>query len=248
VAIQTKKILVVSAILGQTSCLKKFAQRWRVDLDRYGVDYFHARKHWNGSARCYNHISVRKRRDLLAGLAANIGKYCVASLGVEIDINEFNSNASERFKNTFGSAYAYGVHLLLVMIRIFLSLTNDTHQDINIVIEDGHKNANQAIEQISRWKRKPGTVLKISSFGLGDKKSYPILQAADLVAYGWWQFKAGTDPRMFSALRVGAPRLPAMLLPWDKSSIEAIKRDVEMHQSMRDQGLSSKHFRELALW
>jgi hypothetical protein len=243
-----QKILVVSAVMGQTSCMKKLTRRWLIDLDRYGVDYFHARKHWNQSAGCYHRISARKRRELLTGLSANIGKYCIASFGAEINIEEFEKNASQRFKNTFGSAYAYGVNLLLIMTRVFLSLTGDTHQDINILIEDGHKNANQAIEQISTWKRKPGAVLKISSYGLGDKKSHPILQAADLVAYGWWQFKAGTDPRMFSALRAGAPKLAAMFLPWDNSSIEAIKRDVEMQQSIRDQGLSSKKFRDLALW
>ena len=66
----SQKMLVVSAISGQSSCLKKFAQRWRIDLARYDVKYFHARKHWNGRARCYNNISVRKRKELLAELAA----------------------------------------------------------------------------------------------------------------------------------------------------------------------------------
>jgi hypothetical protein len=243
-----QKMLVVSAVIGQSSRMRKLERRWLIDLERYGVDYFHARKHWNLSAGCYHHISVRKRKELLAGLSASIGKYCVASLGAEISISEFEASVSPRFKNTFGSAYAYGVNLLLVMTRLLLGRTSDTHQAINILIEDGHRNANQAIEQISIWGQKPGAVLKISSCGLGDKKSHPILQAADLIAYGWWQFKSGTDPRMFSALRVGAPRLPAMFLPWDKSSIEAIKGDVEMHQLMRDQGIPSKHFRDLALW
>jgi hypothetical protein len=177
-----------------------------------------------------------------------MSKYCRVTIAAEVNLNDFEDKATARFKNTFGSAYAFGVHLLLSMTRLYLANTSSTHEDINILIEDGHRNSRQAIEQISDWKKKPGTILKVRSHGLGDKRNYPILQAADLAAYGWWQFRAGGDASIFSAVKRGAPRLKAMMLPWSNRSIEAINEGVNTNKLLREQGAGGKNFRDLALW
>jgi hypothetical protein len=70
-----KKMPVISAILGQTSKVANLNFRWSAELERYGVDYFHAKDHWNKKARCYRGISNKKREALLSSLVSQISKY-----------------------------------------------------------------------------------------------------------------------------------------------------------------------------
>lgn len=243
-----RKKLVVAAVIGQTSQMEKLRSRWLHSLAKFGVDYFHAKDHWNKSATCYHRISIKKREKLLAELVGHMAKYCTATIGLEVDLDDFEKSVTPRFKNSFGSAYGFGVNLLLTMTRLHLGNLGDTHQSINILIEDGHRNSKQAIELISKFKDRPGTILKVASHGLGEKKGHPILQAADLTAYGWWQYVTGGETSIFSELKTGAPRLMAMWLPWDRRSIEAVKEGVDANRLMREQGLQSKPFHDLALW
>jgi hypothetical protein len=138
---------------------------------------------------------------------------------------------------------------MLVMTRLYLGMEGSIHEDINIIIEDGHRNSQQAIEQISNWKKTSGTILRIASHGLVDKIKYPILQAADLTAYAWWEKRrGGHDRRIFPALSHGAARLPAMFLPWKPSCISAVHDGVSLHRQLRKEGIEGRNFTDLALW
>jgi hypothetical protein len=157
------KTLIVSGLLGQTSRMSKMKTAWNADIMSTGVDYFHAKEHWNRRSKPYAGISTVKRKQLLNSLAPHLGKYAGLSIGVEIDLADFEGRATPRFKNTFGSAYAFGIHLMLVVLRLHLELNGSVHEKINILIEEGHRNSRQAIEQIVNWKNKPGAVLQIAS-------------------------------------------------------------------------------------
>jgi len=133
-------------------------------------------------------------------------------------------------------------------LRLHLERNGATHEEINILIEEGHPNSNQAIDQIVSWKRRPGAVLRITSERLGNKIDNPILQAADMVAYGWWQFKACEDKRIFSAVKRGSPKLMAAFLPWSPRCIEAVKEGVDLHKQLRNEGMATKSFGDLAIW
>jgi hypothetical protein len=243
------KTLVVSAVIGQTVLVRKFERDWTRALKDAGVDYFHAKEHWNLRAKAYHGISFRKREALLCLLATHMQKYCRATVSAQICLDEFEAAVSSRFKNTFGCAYAFGVHLLLVMTRFYLADTGGLREPINILIENGHANAGGAIGQISTWKNRADVTLNINTQALGDKASRPILQAADLSAYAFWKYTAGefNDPT-FSALRHRAGKLKAMHLPWNRSLIQAVRNGVDTHQALRKQGLTDKSLRDLALW
>jgi hypothetical protein len=110
--------LIVSALLGQTTRMKKLKAKWAAHIAEAGIDFFHAKEHWNGRSKAYRGLSANKRKSLLESLSSDIGKYSRLSIGVEIDIKDFEARASDRFKNTFGSAYAFGIHLMLVILRL----------------------------------------------------------------------------------------------------------------------------------
>lgn len=240
--------LIVSALIGQTTQMKRLKAKWTGKIAEAGIEFFHGKEHWNGRSKAYRGLSTTKRKTVLKSLAGCIGKYSALSIGVEIDIKDFETRATDRFKNTFGSAYAFGIHLMLVILRLHLELSRSTHEGINILIEEGHNNSRQAIDQIVIWKMRPGAVLKIVSEGLGNKIDNPILQASDMVAYGWWQFKCSEDKRIFSAIKRGAPGLMAAFLPWSPRCIEAVKEGVDLHKQLRDEGTSTKAFKDLAIW
>lgn len=72
-----------------------------------------------------------------------------------------------------------------------LKETGKLDQVVNILIEDGHANASAAINQIRESKETGSVVLKYGSYGLAGKSGNPILQAADLLAYGSCQIVGG---------------------------------------------------------
>jgi len=53
----SSSLLVLSAIVGNTAQMRKMDRSWKHDLNTSGVDYFHAKDHWNASARSYHGIS-----------------------------------------------------------------------------------------------------------------------------------------------------------------------------------------------
>lgn len=246
---QSKNLLVLSAVIGPTAQMKKLKRSWTKTLTQNGVDFFHAKDHWNQKYEPYHGLSRDKREIMLSDFVSSMHKRCDGTLSVEVNRDEFENNVSSRFKNTFGSAYAWGVNMLLTLTRIHLVATRCIHEEINILIEDGHKNAQQAIDLVKRGREKPGTVLKIKSYGLGGKVGNPILQAADLTAYGLSQMLSTGASVMHDALYANPPRtFKRAFLPWGKSCLDAIKDDVEYQAVLKKLGLKVKPFEDRCLW
>ena len=152
----TKHLLVVSALIGQTSLMKKMSRAWTVDLKRHNVDFFHSKEHWNRKAKPYHGISMIKRRTLLTCLVGHIHRYAEAGFFVCIDTKEFDQIVTNRFKTQWGSSYSFAIQLLFIIIHLNLRQRGHLHETVNILIEDGHKNANQAMEIIANGKKNKG--------------------------------------------------------------------------------------------
>jgi hypothetical protein len=247
-----KNLLVVSALAGQTARMKKMSKAWTASLERVGVDYFHAKEHWNRRSKAYHGISVTKRRWLLQQCVKHIHKYSMAGFSVAIDSKEFDRITDQRFKTEWGSSYSFAIQLMFIMIHFYLRKRSALQEPVNILIEDGHKNSKQIIEIIQNGKRKKGGFIKIGAYGLGGKIGNPILQAADLLAYGSCQALATGgletqgdqrvlsqgDSKAFARLIADSP-IPFIVSPWSPSVIEAIKEDLDAYlaggtQKIRD--------------
>jgi hypothetical protein len=55
-------LLVVSAIVGKTSPMRKLHISWKSELTEAGIDYFHAKEHWNLKSKAYHGINKRRFR------------------------------------------------------------------------------------------------------------------------------------------------------------------------------------------
>ena len=111
------RLLVVSAIIGQTSRMRGLSRMWKADLRRDSVDFFHAREHWNLQVEPYHGLSTARREELLKRLAACANKHIYAGISLTIDVREYKAMTSERFRSNFGSPYTMAIQLLTILIH-----------------------------------------------------------------------------------------------------------------------------------
>jgi len=217
-------LLVVSAMIGQTPNMRKLAVEWRKELANYGVDFFHAKEHWNGHAKPYHGLSMAKRGTLLSRLIRQIHRCVEIGLSVGIDVEEYNKITSSRFRSNWGAPYAFAVQILMVLAYLDLKKRNRLHEDVNVLVEEG-PHVLQALEIVGKAKNADDAFIHVVSSGQGSKRDNPILQAGDLLAYGCCQYLATGHSRMYNQLRAHKyPRLAHLVCNADL--IESIKRDI----------------------
>jgi hypothetical protein len=242
--------LVVSAIVGNTSQMIRMSSSWNRDLKASGVDYFHAKDHWNGSAEQYHGIDRPAREKLAVRLISRITRRFDFGVSALVNEDEYRREASPRFRSQYGSPYGFAFQMAMSMIFLELTRQGRVNQPVNILIEDGHANANQAITLIEQKKKKQSTAgLSICTYGLGGKVGQPILQAADMLAYGVSEFHATGESYFAAGLSRGSKHGQLLELPWDKSSIESVKDDIIRNRYMRRAGIIGvKKRNEMVMW
>lgn len=173
-------LLVLSGIVGKTAPMCKLRKAWDGELRRSGVEFFHAKEHWNLRAKPYNGVSRDEREKLLERLSLHLTHFFMFGASVLVDDQEHRSIASDRLRSQLGSPYGFAFQLLMTVIRLALIKQGKDNQPINILIEEGHANAQQVIGIIRDKKQRAtkGTLI-VNTYGLGEKTGNPILQAAD---------------------------------------------------------------------
>ena len=250
---QSGSLLVVSAIVGRTRLMRKLSVEWKRELAESGVDFIHSKDHWNMKYKPYHGISRGEREKLLSSVICHLHSRFLFGVSTIVDEMKYKDCSSDRFRSQFGSPYGWGFQMLMVMIYLHLIELRIHEQPVNILIEDGHATCQQAMQFIRRKKDlevKDGPrCLRVNSYGLGGKQGNPILQAADILAYGVCEYHA-TGFSDFAA-RLAADKRGTRLyeLPWDESSVEAAKYDINRHREMRQSGIpGSKRHSELVMW
>jgi hypothetical protein len=240
--------LVVSAIVGNTSQMRKLDSEWKRDLANSGVDYFHAQEHWNILAKPYHGIRRDERERLLVRLVRHVHHRFLFAASSIVDEVEYRANSSERFRSQYGSPYGFAFQNLMMCIFVELLKQKRENQPVNILIEDGHKNSQQAIGFIAEKKKRTGG-LTVGSYGLGGKKDNPILQAADMLAFGVCEFHSKGQSDFAARLTPPEAHKRVLELPWNKSSADAVKSDIVRNIQLRKSGVpGAKRLSELVMW
>jgi hypothetical protein len=84
----------------------------------------------------------------------------------------------------------------------------------------------QALEIIDKSIEEPYAFLRVTYSGKGCKAANPILQAADLVSYGWGEYQVDGQSEMLNALASKYPKRYGCI-PWTPKLIESLRRGVE---------------------
>jgi hypothetical protein len=101
-------LLVVSAIVGKTSTMRKLDSEWKREITTAGIDYFHAKEHWNLKSKAYHGISTTERKALLDRLIVHLHHRFLFGASTIINETEYRQTTSERFRSQYGSPYGWG--------------------------------------------------------------------------------------------------------------------------------------------
>jgi hypothetical protein len=201
-------ILIVSAQLGITKSVRRMAKLWKKELRKSRIPYFHSKDYRNYSGGVFRDLSKPKREHLLETLSQYARLRLEIGLTAWISQKTYMTKTDEHFRSKWATAYPFTVAVLALAAYLYLERF-DLGLDVNILIEDGHKNIGQALDIIRTLKETPKskgiTPLNILSYGVGSKKDHPILQSADMLAFSEWQNMSSGDKEIYNALH-GSPR------------------------------------------
>jgi hypothetical protein len=243
-------LLVLSAIVGKTRPMEKLNNEWSAELSRSGIDYFHAKDHWNLKAKAYHGISMRERQTLLDRLILHLQHRFMFGTSTIIDESEHRQSTSERFRSQYGSPYGWAFQMLMMSILVKLTTDGKSTQPVNILIEEGHPNCGQAMGFIEHKKKlNSNKGLRVKTYGKGGKKDNPILQAADMLAFGVNEYHSKGESVFASRLASKKGKNRFFELKSDQSSIEAVTSDIRGNQERLKAGVpGSKRRTELVMW
>jgi hypothetical protein len=197
--------LLVSVQLGSSNSLKSLDRHWRAALGQYGVSFFHSKDYKNRSSGVFKGLSRARRRRLLAEMAALIQKYLSAGVTARINERYYEAHTAQQFRSEWGSAYSYALHMATLAGYVYMKRVGREKEAINILVAHGHRNLGQVLEQLPKLVGNP--TIKLHNSGYGFMRDSPILQAADMLAYGEWQKHKNGDLEIYDALhRQGAER------------------------------------------
>ena len=189
-------LLTVAGYVADVNKWADFSVEWRRVLDHYKVEFVHAKAFSNAQARIHRHLQRRDRRDLLSALVANIKKTVVAGVFGTIRPAEYKLLTSPRFRSDHGSAYSICVQVCIAALHLFLPAPGRDTETVRLFLEDGHRNALQALEMIKRAKedRDPIDMRGWQEIEVEDSDHLPALMPSD----------NGNDPLRQKGLKIGA--------------------------------------------
>jgi hypothetical protein len=243
-------LLVVSAVVGKAACTQKLDAEWKRDLAEKGVDYFHAQEHWNLRSKPYHGLGMPEREELLTRLVAHVHRRSLFCASAMVDETDYLGTTSQRFRSQYGSPYGWGFQMLMTMILIELKRQRRENQPVNILIEEGHRNSHQVLGFIEHKKKLPSKKgLPIAHHETGQKTDNPILQVADLVAFGVCEAHTKGESVFASRMATRAFRRRFLVLPWNSSSTNAAKADIIRQANLLKAGVpSAKRRTEMVMW
>lgn len=201
--------LLVSVQVGIVEQARRFKRHWKKRLG--DLAYFHSKDFRNFSGGVFTKAGLdrQEREDLLADLARLVHQHLTVGITTKISQSLYNENTSPDFRSQYGSAYSFCVNMLILAVYVHLGRSN-LRSDINILVEDGHRNSAQAVLLLNKWKTAPPVKhlpnLRILTAGLGSKVDHPILQSADMLAYSKYQHVKNGDRVIYDALHAKGTR------------------------------------------
>jgi len=217
-------ILLVSMQLAQVERAKKLKKIWRRKLKGKGIEYFHSKEFSRMAGGVFKGLDSLQRLELLTDLSTLIHRRVSTGITFSIDVEFYNRLTTQPFRSRWGSAYTFCISMLAMSAYLYCT---EFHLglDVNILIEDGHRNSAQALQVMQdakKMKGKPGQFLNILTAALGSKKDHPILQAADMLAYSNWQHIRGGDATIYNALHIENSKYKPTILNVDEALIKSI--------------------------
>lgn len=167
--------------------LAKFDREWRAMLAKYHLSAFHMVDCAHGNGEFDKGIRPRSQCDIIARHAISlIQKYASFGVGIIIDPEEFDANWQH--KEAISSFYECCIWMCVVAIKKW-SDDNLENRRFHYFFEKGYKNEGKAHSALVALFSDPEINLRYRdpTFTMVPKKDSPGAQAADILAWHWYQ-------------------------------------------------------------
>lgn len=223
------KTILVSMQVAVVQKAKKLKTKWRSELrDSKNLPYFHSIDFGNYTGGIFKELNRSERTTLLNNLSRLIRMRCEIGLSVWVDIEKYNRQTEQPFRSKWGAAYTHAVHTLVLAAYLYCKHFA-LGFDVNIILEGGHRNSDQAyqiLDDVRKINGQPGALLNILTVSTGDKKNHPILQAADMLAYSEWQQLKNGKREIYDSLHVRDSKYRPEVIPHDDVLVQnAVEAD-----------------------
>ena len=201
------RLLVLSGCLASVDKWLDLESEWRNILaGSPALPYLHFKELWNNPpSRPFRHLDSADKKRILDRVTKIVSETLFLVFTVSVSPVQYHALTSARFRSQNGSAYGLCTQFFLGEINNLLSRPTDDYQVLNVFIEQGHKNAHDAIKFIKGIKAATDPILedrheaivgdpdplrdkstiKIGKYGLGSKQGPGTmlpLQVADFFA------------------------------------------------------------------
>jgi hypothetical protein len=177
----TSPHLIMAGHTARLNQWNRFDLKWRKALKKSGLEYFHAKEHWNHPF-AVNAVKIADD-NLLFGFVAKLS---------EPDYKKFYRDGPWGGKAQPDSMYGlcFRYCLSFVLQQAFLEAPSKDFV-LNFIVEDGHPNSGAPTEIVRQLKRKgiSGVSEFLGAAVTGEKTKVPGLQAADGLAFGAWHLE-----------------------------------------------------------
>lgn len=190
---------VLAGFLGDANEWVEFEREWTKVLRKHRVSHVHAKHLWHRQKEFKGWSEIQFSllwADLWYVLQEHKRIFAARTALWEEEYKLFYVSDGPAPKERLDSRYA-------LCFRAFMSFhpafhrTHFTNGSVNFILEQGHKNAGDALRVFKEIKNRPGPWRDtIGTLLFGAKQDFPALQAADLLAYCSFQaecYKIETD-------------------------------------------------------
>lgn len=193
------KQLIVSAQVCSRNSVRKLNREWSKELTDFGVEFFHSKDYGKRTKGVFKHLSKSQRKRLLLRLTDLIHKHADFGVSARIDTEVFKNTVPPDCRSRWTSAYTFAIFAALGIAHFRLKSMNRHAEAINTLVACGHKNLQQALDRLSEFGSEE-SVIPMKTVSKGNMLEFPLLQAADILAYASGAKLTGKSRDIFHAL------------------------------------------------
>ena len=153
VGLAGRSILVLGGYLAPVEKWLGFSEQWNAILQKNSLTHFHAKDLPNGHSKLYRNLSFRAREQLVEELTQVIIDHVDMGIAVMMSPDDWNACTTDVFRSQHGSAYGICMQLLLLLASaILMKPEGQEPERVDVFLEDGHANADDAILRVGYYK------------------------------------------------------------------------------------------------
>jgi hypothetical protein len=184
-------VSVLAGFVGSTEDWISFDREWAKVLKKHGVTHVRAKQLWHRQGPFKGWTQARAGRlwaDLMYVLQENKHIFASKTVLLDEDYKLFYVSDGPARRERLDTRYALCLRALLHFHPVF-HRERFTRGSMNFVLEDGHRNAGDALRVVKELRDDPSLPWRdaIGTLTFAPKKQFGALQAADMLAY--WAYR-----------------------------------------------------------